>query len=109
MLDEARPFRWRPRAAGRRELALSARRCSRVAWETSPEPGVPVELAVEDGGGDPEGAIARLATRATALLTPDAVPVSPAGTEPRTAEVSGATVTARPRPIAERPGKKPAQ
>ncbi|GAA4021474.1 hypothetical protein GCM10022631_39560 [Deinococcus rubellus] len=37
--------------------------------------------------------------RDTALLTPEAVPEYPSPTDPMTAEVSGATVTAMPRPM----------
>lgn len=38
------------------------------------------------------------ATRATALLVPDATPASESGTEASTVDVSGATVMDKPRP-----------
>src|ERR1700675_2831732 len=45
------------------------------------------------------------ATRAMALLTPDAVPAYVSGTAERTAEVSGATVIASPTPNTTTPGR----
>ena len=38
------------------------------------------------------------AARATSLLTAEAMPACSAGTAPSTVDVSGATVTARPKP-----------
>ena len=42
--------------------------------------------------------------RATALFTPDAIPDCSTGTEPSTAAVNGATITARPSPNTRTPG-----
>lgn len=54
----------------------------------------------------PSTAIAnRLATRATALLMPDATPAWSPGTEPITVAVSGATMIVMPRPSTASAGK----
>ena len=58
----------------------------------------------------PVAAMARRpATRATALLTPDAIPAFDSSAPARTVAVSGATVIARPIEKTTRPGNRSTQ